>query len=166
MMEVYINEKKLVKKHRRKIFIIILTLFIMIFIAFYSIKVGTMTFSLMDIFEGIFKKSNENINVHIIKNIRIPRILTGILAGMNLAVAGVLLQGILKNPMASPNIIGVNSGAGLLAIIMMIFFPLETELFSISAFLVITVPQSIPINAAAVTIQISITVNSIFFNFF
>ncbi len=57
------------------------------------------------------------------RNIRLPRTLVGLLVGMNLAVSGVLLQGIIRNLMASPNIIGVNAGAGLAAVVVMALFP-------------------------------------------
>jgi len=65
----------------------------------------------------------------IIVNVRMPRIMTGVLVGMNLAVAGVLLQGLIRNPMASPNIIGVNAGAGLAAVIIMALLPERIEVY-------------------------------------
>ncbi|MEM6313917.1 MAG: iron ABC transporter permease, partial [Planctomycetota bacterium] len=51
----------------------------------------------------------------IVWNVRMPRVLLGLLVGLNLAVAGVLLQGIMRNPLASPGIIGVTVGAALFA---------------------------------------------------
>lgn len=48
---------------------------------------------------------------------RLPRTLAAVLAGSALAVAGVLVQAVLNNPMASPNVIGVNAGAGFLAML-------------------------------------------------
>ena len=44
--------------------------------------------------------------------IRLPRTLAALLSGAALAVSGVILQGVLLNPLASPNIVGVNAGAG------------------------------------------------------
>lgn len=123
------------KKQNQKIFSIIIIGIIMFFTAFYSMKLGSINFTAKEIIKLLDIHSEDSISAQIIKNIRIPRILTGILAGMNLATAGVLLQGILKNPMASPNIIGINSGAGLTAIILMIFFPLNIEVLSFSAFM-------------------------------
>jgi iron complex transport system permease protein len=123
------------KKQKQKIFSIIIIAIIMFFTAFYSMKLGSINFATKEIIKLLDIQNGNSINAQIVKNIRIPRILTGILAGMNLATAGVLLQGILKNPMASPNIIGINSGAGLTAIILMIFFPLNIEILSFSAFM-------------------------------
>ena len=50
---------------------------------------------------------------NILVNMRIPRVAAGLLAGSSLAVAGELIQAVLDNPLASPNVIGVNAGAGL-----------------------------------------------------
>ena len=47
----------------------------------------------------------------ILYHIRIPRVLTAMFAGINLAIAGCILQGVLKNPLADPGIIGVSAGA-------------------------------------------------------
>lgn len=49
----------------------------------------------------------------ILVSIRIPRVLGGVLAGAAFAASGALIQAVLDNPLASPNVIGVNSGAGL-----------------------------------------------------
>ncbi len=50
---------------------------------------------------------------NIIVNIRLPRVVAGLVAGAALAVSGALIQAVLDNPLASPSVIGINSGAGL-----------------------------------------------------
>lgn len=55
--------------------------------------------------------------------IRLPRTAAGILCGAGLAVAGALLQGVLNNAMASPNVIGVNAGAGFFALLAGVLLP-------------------------------------------
>ena len=55
--------------------------------------------------------------------LRMPRLLEGVLAGVGLSVSGVLLQSVTGNSLASPNIIGVNSGAGFMVILVLSFFP-------------------------------------------
>lgn len=57
----------------------------------------------------------------IIVDIRLPRILTGILAGVHFAVAGLLLQSITRNPLADPSIMGVSQGATLSVTIFLVF---------------------------------------------
>jgi len=66
--------------------------------------------------------------------VRLPRILAAILAGAALSASGLLLQSVLRNPLASPGVIGVNSGAGLCALIVMAFLPAHTLLVPFAAF--------------------------------
>lgn len=96
--------------------------------------IGTVEFSFAEFIASVNGSDTEGYLPQIINNIRIPRILTGILVGMNLGVSGVLLQGVLRNPMASPNIIGVNAGAGLMAVILMTVLPSQLLLLPIAAF--------------------------------
>ncbi|MBQ1808025.1 MAG: iron chelate uptake ABC transporter family permease subunit, partial [Selenomonas sp.] len=53
----------------------------------------------------------------IIYNIRLPRTLVAVLVGVNLALAGAILQAVMKNPLADPHIIGISAGAGLLGLL-------------------------------------------------
>ncbi|MEM6257923.1 MAG: iron ABC transporter permease [Planctomycetota bacterium] len=59
----------------------------------------------------------------IVWRVRAPRAFLSILVGLNLAVAGVLLQGVMRNPLASPGIIGVMAGAALFATLAMLVLP-------------------------------------------
>lgn len=67
--------------------------------------------------------------------VRLPRALAAILAGAALSVAGSLLQAVLRNPLAAPSVIGINSGAGLCALICLAFFPSLAALVPAAAFL-------------------------------
>ena len=66
---------------------------------------------------------------------RLPRLCGCLLAGAALACAGVIIQGVLNNPLAAPNIIGVNSGAGLATAICCAAAPGAVRLTPIAAFL-------------------------------
>lgn len=70
----------------------------------------------------------------ILVNVRLPRVLAALLAGSALAVAGSIIQAVLDNPMASPNIIGINSGAGLFVLIVASVFPSALWLPPLAAF--------------------------------
>ena len=70
----------------------------------------------------------------ILVNVRLPRALAALLAGSALAVAGAIIQAVLDNPMASPNIIGINSGAGLFVLIAASVFPSALWLPPLAAF--------------------------------
>ncbi|MGY6248096.1 FecCD family ABC transporter permease [Bosea thiooxidans] len=54
-------------------------------------------------------------DVLVVLNIRLPRVLLGLLVGAGLAVSGALMQGLFRNPLADPGLVGVSSGAGLAA---------------------------------------------------
>ncbi len=71
----------------------------------------------------------------IVVHSRLPRVLGALLAGSALAVSGAILQAVLQNPLASPNIIGVNSGAGLMVLLCSAFLPAYPALLPFSAFL-------------------------------
>lgn len=59
----------------------------------------------------------------IIHTLRLPRAIVALLVGMGLAVSGAILQGLTRNPLAAPDIIGINAGASLAAVSMIILFP-------------------------------------------
>ena len=66
---------------------------------------------------------------------RLPRTCGCIVAGAALAVSGAIIQGVLSNPLAAPNVIGVNSGAGLAAAVCCAFLPGAYALVPFAAFL-------------------------------
>lgn len=70
----------------------------------------------------------------IIINVRLPRTLVALLVGVNMGIAGAFLQGLLRNPLASPKIIGVNAGAGLAAVIIMTIMPGQIRMIPPAAF--------------------------------
>ena len=71
----------------------------------------------------------------ILWQLRLPRVAAGVLAGLGLSTAGVLLQTVTANDLAGPNIIGVNSGAGLAVIGLLTFAPGAGKLLPLAAFL-------------------------------
>lgn len=98
-----------------------------------GISCGIANLSWQELGEGIFLGVQSE-NYRIVYLIRMPRVLCGILAGTNLALAGCILQGILRNPLADPGIIGVTAGAGLFAMAVMIILPEMSNLVPLSAF--------------------------------
>lgn len=98
-----------------------------------SIRVGAVSVSMSDIWNVFASPAGTEV-YQIIYNIRIPRVLVGALTGINLALAGCILQGVLRNPLADPGIIGVSAGAGLAAMAVMILWPGLTALVPAMAF--------------------------------
>ncbi|WP_199233709.1 iron chelate uptake ABC transporter family permease subunit, partial [Halorubrum sp. SP9] len=58
----------------------------------------------------------------IVWNIRLPRVFVAMLVGMNLAVSGAIFQAVTRNELASPFILGVSSGAGLMILLTLVVF--------------------------------------------
>jgi len=99
-----------------------------------GISCGIADLSWQELKDGLFLGVQSE-NYRIVYLIRMPRVFCGILAGTNLALAGCILQGILRNPLADPGIIGVTAGAGLFAMVIMIILPEITNLVPIAAFI-------------------------------
>ncbi|KQL20130.1 FecCD family ABC transporter permease [Cytobacillus solani] len=129
--QVETNRQHVLQK-RRMLYIICFLLVIASIL--YGLATGSVQLSINEIWAGLTEK-NQTLEHQIVWNLRLPRILTGMLVGMCLAVAGGLLQGIMRNPLADPGIIGISSGAGLVAIITMLIFPQYTSLLPFGAFL-------------------------------
>ncbi len=73
--------------------------------------------------------------LRIVQHIRLPRTVATLLAGSGLAVAGMVIQAVLNNPLASPGIIGVNSGAGFMTALACALFPAQRGVVPAAAFL-------------------------------
>ncbi len=103
--------------------------------AIFSITVGAVDISVLSIVNILFSGQKAGTDYSIIWNIRLPRIIVGAMVGMNLALAGAILQCILRNPLADPGIIGVSAGAGFTAMVVMILMPEKAYLVPATAFL-------------------------------
>ncbi|MGG4553438.1 FecCD family ABC transporter permease [Paenibacillus humicus] len=73
--------------------------------------------------QGTFKEE------FVLFSVRLPRIVITLLAGMALALSGAILQGITRNDLADPGIIGINSGAGVAIAVFFLFFPVKAGPF-------------------------------------
>ncbi|MBP2630483.1 MAG: ABC-type transporter, integral rane subunit [Firmicutes bacterium] len=98
-----------------------------------GIVIGAVNIPLSEV-GAVLIRAEQTEHYRILYHIRIPRVIVGALTGLNLAVAGCILQGVLRNPLADPGIIGISAGAGLAAMFVMILFPEQTMLVPIVAF--------------------------------
>ena len=105
----------------KKICMILTTVFVLCFTILISLRIGSIDISFKELIDGMFLSKQSN-NFLIIRDLRMPRVLSAVLIGGNLAVAGALLQTTMKNPLADPGIIGISSGARLGAIAVMVIF--------------------------------------------
>jgi len=96
------------KMFRKNMIVATVTTIVLILALILSLSVGPVKLSLADVFASLIGKGSEN---YIIQNVRLPRILCCVLVGAALSVSGLAMQGLFRNPMASPSVIGVSSGA-------------------------------------------------------
>ncbi|WP_175637861.1 FecCD family ABC transporter permease [Metabacillus schmidteae] len=118
-------QSSLVKKQRIFIAIFIVLIFLTIII---GLGLGSSSVSYDRIIptllgQGTFKDE------FVLFSIRMPRIFITLLAGMALALSGAILQGITRNELAEPGIIGINSGAGVAIALFYLFFPIDSGSF-------------------------------------
>lgn len=99
-----------------------------------GISVGSVQLSFGEIMQGVFGPADYEWR-SVVWDIRIPRVLVAALVGMNLAVAGVILQAIMSNPLADPGIIGISSGAGLAGMVLLIVFPAQQGMLPLFSFI-------------------------------
>lgn len=115
----------------RRFFLIFLPL--LLAVTLLAICLGSTPLSLKQVVDGLLGSGESTITL-ILRHIRLPRVAAGLLAGVGLGISGVLLQTVTANELASPNIIGINSGAGLGVILMLTFFPKQAMLLPAAAF--------------------------------
>ncbi len=96
---------------------------ILLLTATISLYLGSAEMSFAEFFGGLLRKEGFFTESIIIYSLRLPRILGAIVAGAGLSLSGLLLQSVTNNDLASPNIIGVNSGAGIGVILTLALFP-------------------------------------------
>lgn len=99
-----------------------------------SVSCGSTDLALEQVLGALVKPGNDSASL-IVWNLRLPRTILAALVGTNLALSGAILQGIMHNPLADPNIIGVSSGAGLAGIIILILCPAYEYLITPVSFL-------------------------------
>lgn len=103
--------------------------------AIIGLTLGSSNITPTAFFKALAAKDTSSAAYRIVVHSRLPRVLGGLLAGSAFAVSGSILQAVLQNPLASPNVIGVNSGAGLLVLLCSAFFPSRDSLLPLAAFL-------------------------------
>lgn len=106
---------------RKKILSFVLTAVAMFILFIFAVNTGSLKVTPSELFSGLFIEYNPDVAT--IYDLRFPRIFIAMLGGAATAVSGVLLQAVMKNPLADPGIIGVSSGASLVAVIVTAFFP-------------------------------------------
>lgn len=98
------------KKH----WTIALLLLLFAFLAMADLCLGNIRIPLSEVWNALFASGQEeSIYTEIVRNFRLPKLLTAIIAGSALSLSGLMMQSMFRNPLAGPDVLGVNSGASL-----------------------------------------------------
>ena len=124
------NERKLFR-----VSVICILIIAVIMSMIISLIWGSTPVSLAEIWHTLWSSELTDTSSQIIWNIRLPRNIVAALVGACLAVSGAILQAVMKNPLADPQIVGVSSGAGLAGVIIFILFPGYDHIVPLVAFL-------------------------------
>lgn len=101
--------KNLNRKTKICLFMILATIILIIGIGL-SISMGAKEISIQTIVKSLFQ-SSDDVNMTIVRDVRIPRALAAVLVGGFLGVSGAIMQGVTRNPIADPSIMGITQGA-------------------------------------------------------
>lgn len=110
---------------KRKIISFLITGAALIVLFLVAVNTGSLKASPEQILRGLFVAYDETVAT--IYSLRFPRILIAMLAGASVAVSGVMLQAVMKNPLADPGIMGISSGAGMAAVLVTAFAPITVS---------------------------------------
>ena len=128
-------EKQALKDTPKFKFVVMIILLVAVVVGFFIGNiVGTMKITVSQVLSSIFGDHTSTEGM-VIWNIRLPRMILAGLVGINLALSGAILQGVMKNPLADPSIIGISSGAGLFGIFILVILPQYQNMVPIAAFI-------------------------------
>lgn len=110
---------------RSRLLVLISCILLLVVCFFSSILLGYTDTSFTNLIHTFtnFNGSNEQL---IIQNVRIPRAIIASVVGASLAIAGLFMQVLTKNPLASPSVLGINAGASMLIVLSITFFNLQS----------------------------------------
>ena len=118
-------------KPYHKIAIILLLACLCVLSTMVCVSVGTVSYTIPEVVQGLINADSPS--RLIIWNVRLPRILCGGMVGVCLSLAGCILQGVMRNHLASPSTIGVTSGASFMGYLTLAAFPQYSQALPIAA---------------------------------
>ncbi|WP_077737095.1 FecCD family ABC transporter permease [Bacillus sonorensis] len=117
------------KKHRGKPAAVLLFLLICLAVlAVLNLAIGDENIPLLDVLKALVGQGDPGVRFMVME-FRMPRIILAVLAGAALAIAGAIVQSLLRNPLAASDTLGITGGAGLGAVIVTVLFAQQTPLF-------------------------------------
>lgn len=148
----------MIKNNFCKKSILIFVFILLVIFSILGLVYGSVNIPLKDLLNVLSFRDTSSKMAVIIWSVRLPRVLGGILAGAGLGIAGVILQSVMNNALASPNTIGVNSGAGFFVMLSMIIAPNNLFLKPMMAFIGAFVTSLVILTLAYITEKSRITI--------
>jgi len=156
-----IEKKSFVQEYhyhiKRKKRLVVLFMVLLLAMAFYALNRGSMEIDFWTIIES-FNALESNSEMIAIQKIRLPRIIGAILTGMALALAGCVMQNILRNPLASPQTLGITNAAAFGANVAIVALGAGSVTASASESVIINNPYVVVILAFVFSMAASMTV--------
>lgn len=115
--------KLFIMNNRKKLFLCGLMILLLFLVFVLSLSFGTVTIRMDEVFALLKEGRADSLSARIVLYTRLPRCIGSMFAGAALAVAGVIIQTVLSNPLAAPHVIGVNSAAGFFVALFGALFP-------------------------------------------
>lgn len=110
-----------------------ITIGVLLVLTVWAMTLGSYRIAFMDVARSVFGRGVEEENF-IVQTLRLPRVFSALLVGAVLAMSGAIFQGLVRNALVSPDIIGINTGASLMAVIW-IAYGLTATWLPLAAFL-------------------------------
>jgi iron complex transport system permease protein len=120
-VQVQVSQIERAKSRRYKILLFVfISLVALCFLA--SMNIGLIRLPPLDVLKTLFGGGTHKQDL-VLFEFRLPRIVISVLVGAGLAVSGAILQGVSRNGLADPGLLGINAGAGLAVVLFIAYFP-------------------------------------------
>ena len=119
----------------RRLLLPLLALLVLLAAMITCVAIGPVYIGPREVWRALVGSETATTSDVIVRQIRLPRVLVGAMVGANLAMSGAILQGITRNRLADPHIVGISAGAGLVAVSCIVLLPVPLALVSPLSFL-------------------------------
>jgi iron complex transport system permease protein len=106
----------------------VLCVVLLLAVVLLSLVVGAREIPVPAVIDALLHPASRGVDQVVVRDLRVPRTVIGLLAGLALGLAGTLMQGITRNPLADPGLLGVNSGASLFVVVGITWFGVTSAL--------------------------------------
>ncbi len=103
--------------------VLLILAILVVVVAGFSLTVGARPIAISTVWHALVQYNPHDVNEILVQTLRLPRVFMALLCGSSFAVAGALMQGLTRNPMAGPSVMGINAGATLGMAVAMIVVP-------------------------------------------